>query len=313
MIAYLLTIVTLVAIAAIVGLALNMQWGLGGMVNFGIGGFYTVGAYSCAILASSGVSPLAAMLLAMALCAISCMLVSLISLRLSEDYLAIVTLGFAECVRLVVLNEAWLTQGALGISGIPRPLADWVGSDAYQVFFAAFAIGVLALVFVLFERIARSPYGRALRAVREDPVVAATLGKRVWWLRMRAFGLGGIAIGAAGSLHAFYYRYIDPAQFGPIITAYAFMAVIAGGRGSHRGLLLGAGSVMVLLEGTRFVKDWIPFLDAGQLAALRLSLIGLGLVLLLIYRPHGLRPEYRLRVDVPHPAPDLAASPPARS
>lgn len=309
MTAYLLTIVTLVAIAAIVGLALNMQWGLGGMVNFGLGGFYTVGAYSCAILATSGVPPLAAMLLATAICAISCMLVSLISLRLSEDYLAIVTLGFAECVRLVVLNEAWLTEGALGIPGIPRPLADRVSADVYPVFFAAFALGVLALVYVLFERIARSPFGRALRAVREDPVVASTLGKRVWWLRMRAFGLGGVAIGAAGALHAFYYTYIDPGQFGPIITAYAFMAVIAGGRGSHRGLLLGAGSVMVLLEGTRFLKDWIPFLDAGQLAALRLSLIGLGLVLLLIYRPHGLRPEYRLQVKPSEPTPDPAASP----
>jgi len=299
MTAYLLTIVTLVAIAAIVGLALNVQWGLGGMVNFGLGGFYTLGAYSCAILATSGVPPLGAMLSAMAICAVACMLVSLISLRLSEDYLAIVTLGFAECIRLVVLNEAWLTQGALGIPGIPRPFSDRVGADAYPVLFVAFTLGMLALVYALFERIARSPFGRALRAVREDPVVASTLGKRVWWLRMRAFGLGGVAIGAAGSLHAFYYTYIDPAQFGPIITAYAFMAVIAGGRGSHLGLLLGAGSVMVLLEGTRFLKDWIPFLDAGQLAALRLSLIGLGLVLLLIYRPQGLWPEYRLRVDGP--------------
>jgi len=222
------------------------------------------------------------------------MLVSLIALRLSEDYLAIVTLGFAECVHLIVLNEDWLTHGALGVPGIPRPFLDAIGTAAYPIFFAAASLLVLALIYMLFERITRSPFGRALRAVREDPIVASTLGKRVWWLRMRAFGLGGVAIGAAGALHSFYYTYIDPAQFGPIITAYAFMAVIAGGRGSHRGLLLGAGSVMVLLEGTRFLKDWVPFLDAGQLAALRLMLIGVGLVLLLIYRPQGLRPEYRL-------------------
>lgn len=299
MTSYLLTIIVLVAIAAIVGLALNMQWGLGGMVNFGLGGFYTLGAYTCALLATTGMPAWAALLCAMLACALACMLVSLIALRLSEDYLAIVTLGFAECVRLIVLNEAWLTQGALGIPGIPRPFADFVGPDGYPVFMAIGSLLALALIYMLFEHLTRSPFGRALRAVREDPVVASTLGKRVWWLRMRAFGLGGLAIGVAGSLHAFYYTYIDPSQFGPIITAYAFMAVIAGGRGSHRGLLLGAGSVMVLLEGTRFLKDWVPFLDAGQLAALRLSLIGLGLVLLLIYRPQGLRAEYRLQVRSP--------------
>jgi branched-chain amino acid transport system permease protein len=294
MTSYLLTIVVLVAIAATVGLALNFQWGLGGMVNFGLGGFYMLGAYVCALLATAGIHPILAMMWAMVTCASACMLVSLISLRLSEDYLAIVTLGFAECVHLIVLNEAWLTNGALGVSGIPQPFSDLIGSAAYPGFFAIGSLVVLALIYLLFERITRSPFGRALRAVREDPIVASTLGKRVWWLRMRAFGLGGVAIGAAGALHSFYYTYIDPAQFGPIITAYAFMAVIAGGRGSHRGLLLGAGSVMVLLEGTRFLKDWIPFLDAGQLAAMRLVLIGVGLVLLLIYRPQGLRPEYRL-------------------
>jgi ABC-type branched-subunit amino acid transport system permease subunit len=135
-----------------------------------------------------------------------------------------------------------------------------------------------------------------VRAVREDDVVAATLGKNVVWLRVRAFALGGAIIGIGGSLHAFYMTYIDPSQFSAILTAYAFMAVIAGGRGSNKGLLIGAVTIMTLVEGSRFLKDLIYVFDATQLAALRLILIGLGLILFLIYRPQGMLPEYRLRV-----------------
>lgn len=293
---YLITVLILVAIAGTAGLALNLQWGLCGMVNFGLVGFYAVGSYACALLALNGVPTGLALAGAAATGAAVSALVALVSLRLSEDYLAITTLGFAEIVHLVLLNEDWLTRGSLGLPGIPRPFADVVAPGAYPLFFMAFSWAVLLAVFLVFEVLARSPFGRALRAVREDEVVAATLGKNVLSLRVRAFAIGGAAIGIAGGLHAFYYTYIDPTQFTPIITAYAFMAVIAGGRGSNRGLLLGAISVMALLEGTRFLKDWVPILDAGQLAAVRLMLIGLGLILLLIYRPQGLVPEHRLSV-----------------
>ncbi len=294
MTAYLVTILTLVSLSALVALALNLQWGLAGMVNFGLVGFYVVGAYACAITALAGIAPLAAFVFAIVVTALVSAAVSLISLRLSEDYLAITTLGFAEVVRLVVLNETWLTEGSLGLPGIPRPFLDAAGAERYPVVFLGASWLVLFIAYLILEKLARSPFGRSLRAVREDETVAATLGKNVLWLRMRAFAIGGAVVGAAGALHAFYYTYIDPSQFGPIITAYAFMAVIAGGRGSNRGLFLGALSVLLLLEGTRFLKDFIPVLDAGQLAAIRLILIGLGLILLLIFRPQGMLPEYRL-------------------
>ncbi len=293
---YLIAIFTLVAIAAMAGLALNMQWGMCGMINFGLAGFYMLGAYTCGLLATHGVWPMASLGAALVVCALASALVSLISIRLSEDYLAIVTLGFAESLRLVVLHEDWLTQGALGVPGIPRPFGALVGAAHYDAFFLGLAIALLAFVYLAFSRLSRAPFGRLMRAVREDPVVAATLGKNVLWVRVRAFAIGGAVVGMAGGMHAFYLTYIDPAQFGPIITAYAFMAVIAGGRGSHLGLLIGASSVMVLVEGSRFLKDFIPVFDAGQLAAVRLILIGLGLILLLIYMPNGIRREYRLQV-----------------
>jgi ABC-type branched-subunit amino acid transport system permease subunit len=109
-------------------------------------------------------------------------------------------------------------------------------------------------------------------------------------------------MGIGGALHAFYITYIDPGQFTPIVTAYAFLAAIAGGRGSNAGLIFGASVIMVLLEGTRFLKDLIPTLGGAQLAALRLGGVGVGIILLLILRPQGLLAEPRQRAAALLPA-----------
>ena len=295
MTAYLVTILILVGIAVIVGLALNLQWGLCGMVNFGMAGFFALGAYTAALVAFAGAGTFIATLAAAAVCAAACALTALVSLRLSDEYLAILTLGFGEAIRLVILSEEWLTGGSLGIPGVPRPLWGLVSEKNYEVLFLVILLVVLLGLFVALEILLRSPFGRAIRAVREDDVVVATLGKNVVMLRVKAFALGGAIIGVAGAFHAYYLTYIDPSQFSAIITAYAFMAVIAGGRGSNRGLLIGAAVIMCLVEGSRFLKDLIHVLDATQLAAIRLILIGLGLILFLIYRPQGFMAEYRLK------------------
>ena len=261
-----------------------------------LAGFVALGAYTCALVALAGWGSLVATLAAMAVCAVACGATALISLRLSDEYLAILTLGFGEVVRLIVLSEQWLTNGSLGLPGIPRPFQDVLPEKHYEVWFLGLCLAVVLILYTVLEILLRSPFGRAVRAVREDDVVAATLGKNVVWLRVRAFALGGAIIGIGGSLHAFYMTYIDPSQFSAILTAYAFMAVIAGGRGSNKGLLIGAVTIMTLVEGSRFLKDLIYVFDATQLAALRLILIGLGLILFLIYRPQGMLPEYRLRV-----------------
>jgi branched-chain amino acid transport system permease protein len=292
MITYLLSILVLVSIAAIVALALNLQWGLGGLVNFGLFGFYMLGAYLCAVLTQLGYSPWLGALAAVLGCALASAVVSLISTRLADDYLAIVTLGFAECLRLVITHEEWATRGSLGIANIPRPVTG-------DLPFVLLTLGALALVYWVMQRVARSPLGRVARALRDDPLVAATLGKPVLSLRVRLFALGGAALGIAGALHAFYYQYIDPTQFGPIITAYAFMAVIIGGRGSNPGVLISSFSVVLLLESSRFLNDYIGWLSAAELASIRLMLVGVALILMLIFRPQGLVREYRLQHPVP--------------
>lgn len=287
MTSYLLSLLTIAAIAGVAGLALNIQWGMTGLVNFGLFGFYMVGAYACALLTTRlGWSPWAAVCAAIVLTTAVCALVSLISLRLEDDYFAIVTLAFAESVKLIVNNEEWLTRGSTGIPNIPRPFPNSAGM-------LAFALISLALVFAVFQVVARSPLGRTARALRDDPMVAETLGKNVLGTRLRLFALGGAALGIAGCLHAFYYRYIDPTQFNISMTASAFMLVILAGRGNHRGVLVSCLTVVALIEGTRFLDDVIPWLAPHQLAALRLILIGVALILLLIYKPEGFGREYR--------------------
>lgn len=290
---YLIATLTVVAIAALAGLALNLQWGMGGLVNFGLFGFYMLGAYIAGLLTVQGVPPLLSLVLAMAGVALVSAASALISVRLSEDYLAIVTLGFAECLRLVISYEAWLTQGMLGVRGIARPLQDFWPHGLSDLGFLAVALVAVLLVYVVLEGLARSPFGRLVRATRDDPGVVEALGKSVLGVRVRVFAIGGAILGLAGGLHAFYYTYIDPTQFGPIITAYAFMAVVVGGRGSNRGVLVSAFTLILLLEGSRFLVDIVPGLGASELAAIRLFLVGVGLVALLIFKPDGFGREPR--------------------
>jgi branched-chain amino acid transport system permease protein len=293
--AYLVTIFIFVGIAIMLGLALNLQWGICGMVNFGLAGFFSLGAYSAALTALAGVGTLAATIVAAVVCAFACAAVALISLRLSDEYLAILTLGFGEAVGLVALSEDWLTGGSLGLSDIPRPLAGLLPEQNYELAFLGLLIAVLIIIYIALEMLLRSPFGRTLRAIREDDVVALTLGKNVAMMRVKAFAIGGAIIGVAGAFHAYYLTYIDPSQFTATITGYTFMAVIIGGRGSNKGLVLGATIIIGLIESTRFLKDAVEIVDASQLAALRLILIGAGLVLVLIYRPQGIASEYRLK------------------
>jgi branched-chain amino acid transport system permease protein len=295
MTAYLVTILIFVCIAILLGFALNLQWGVCGMVNFGLVGFFALGAYAAALVALAGAGSFAAVMVAALVCAAASAGLALITLRLSDEYLAILTLGFGQVIGLVALSEDWLTGGSLGLSGIPRPLAGLVSEQNYEPAFLLLLVVSLVAVYVALDLLLRSPFGRVLRAIRDDEVVAATLGKNVAAMRVKAFAIGGAIIGVAGAFHAFYLTYIDPSQFTATITGYTFMAVIIGGRGSNKGLVLGAITIIALIESTRFLKDAVEIIDAGQLAALRLILVGAGLVLVLIYRPQGIASEYRLK------------------
>jgi branched-chain amino acid transport system permease protein len=290
MIAYLTAIATLVGIRALVTLGLNVQWGLTGLVNLGAVAFFAVGAYTAALLAVGGVSLLFAWPAAVGLAAAAAAGLAMVALRLREDYLAIVTLGFGEVLRLFLLNEAWLTRGANGVTGIPRPLhARFTGH--YDVFYLALVLAAVAAVYLALERLRRSPFGRVLRAVRDDEVVAAVAGKPVFRFKVQAFAVGAGVAGFAGVLFAHYLAYVEPNMFLPQESLFVWLALILGGSGNNRGAIAGSVVLLGLLEGSRFAKDVIPFLTGVRLAAAQQILVGVVLVVLMIRRPEGLLPE----------------------
>jgi len=269
--AYLTAIATLVGVRALLTLGLNVQWGLAGLVNLGVVAFFAVGAYTSALLAVGGTPLALAWPAAIGLAAAAGAGLAMIALRLREDYLAIVTLGFAEVLRLFLLNEAWLTRGANGVTAIPRPLHGQFAAH-YDLFYLALVLGTVALAYAALERLRRSPFGRVLRAIREDEIVAAVAGKPVFRFKVQAFALGAGVAGLAGIL-------------------FVWLALILGGSGNNRGALLGSAVLLGLLEGSRFAKDVIPFLTGVRLAAAQQILVGVVLVVLMIRRPEGLLPE----------------------
>lgn len=291
MLSYILFIATIGGIYGLLALCLNLIWGGAGMVNLGLAGFFAVGAYASALLTTAGHAPIAVgWVLALICGGAAGLIVTLSTTRLREDYLAIVTLGFAEVVRLVASNEIWLTRGTDGISGIPGPWKRQLGPDFNGVYLLI-VLAVVAVVYLLMRRIDGSPYGRVLRAIREDAQVAQVAGKPVLRFKAQAFALSAAIAGLAGALYGHFTSYIAPDLFLPLITVYIFLAVASGGTGNPSGALIGAYLLMTLLESARFVVADLPVLSAVQKAGLKEMLIALTLILVLRLKPAGLLPE----------------------
>lgn len=291
MLNYLLFIATLGGIYGMLALSLNLIWGGVGMVNLGLAGFFAVGAYASALATTSGGAPIAlGWGLALLAGGAAGVVVTLSTTRLREDYLAIVTLGFAEVVRLIAANEIWLTRGSDGISGIPGPWKAALGSD-FNAVYLLIVLAVAGAVFVVLRRIDRSPYGRVLRAIRDDAQVAQVAGKKVLRFKVEAFALSAAIAGLAGALYGHFTSYIAPDLFLPLITVYIFLAVASGGTGRPAGSLVGAYLVMALLESARFAVELVPSVTAVQRAALKEMLIALVLIMVLRLKPSGVLPE----------------------
>jgi branched-chain amino acid transport system permease protein len=297
---------TLAGIYAILTLGLNIQWGYAGMLNIGVGAFFAVGAYASTLatvppndnyLGGFNAPVIIGLLLAMALSGILAFLIGLITLPLRSDYLAIATIGIAEIVRLVLKNEAWLTNGVRGIAGIPKPLG-WLGS--HPGIMLAVVLGVLALVFWVSDRAYRSPWGRVLRAIREDEPATLAAGKNVIGFRLQGFVLGSMMMGVAGALYAHFVGFISPEAFQPEFTTFiVWVMLIAGGSGNTRGALLGAFIIWGVWSGTELITNFLPMVWITRASALRLLLIGVLLQVILLLRPSGLLPEKPPRPQAP--------------
>jgi branched-chain amino acid transport system permease protein len=299
MLSYVIFIATIGGIYALLALSLNLVWGSTGLVNLGLAGFFAVGAYASAITTGAGAPVVFGLLAAIAASITAGLLVTFATLRLRDDYLAIVTLGFAEVVRLVAVNERWLTNGADGISGIRAPFKEALGAQGFDLFYLGLVSTIVVLVWFVLHRIDRSPYGRALKAIREDQELAAFAGKRVLRFKFEAFALSAGIAGLAGALYGHYQSYISPDHFQPLITIYIFLAVTAGGVGRPIAAVAGAYAVVVFLETTRFVAAVVPGLEPVQIAAVREMLVGIALILVLRLKPQGVLPERILKAPRP--------------
>jgi branched-chain amino acid transport system permease protein len=289
--AYLTSIAVTAGIYALMALGVNLTWGLAGMINLGLAGFFAVGAYTTALLTKAGWPIPLGVAAAAVTAAATGALVALVTARLRSDYLAIVTLGFSESVRIAAANEIWLTNGSDGIAGIPGP---WRGAVPPQVFeqrFLLIVLVVLAVTFVLLQRLSRSPFGRVLRAVRDDEDVAAVAGKHVLVFKVQAFALGAAVLGIAGALYAHDTSYVAPDIFAPLLTLNIILALVAGGLGNNAGAVLGAALIVALLEGTRFIAPLLWFLAPAQEAAMRELLISVLLLAMLRVLPGGVVAE----------------------
>lgn len=300
LLAYGVVFLTFVGIYAILALGLNVQWGLTGQFNIGVAGFFAVGAYTSAILTTAshpvhlggfGMPFLVGVGGAVLVSALVGLAIGAITARLRTDYLAIATIGIAEILRLVVANEIWLTNGVRGMSGIERPFAA-LGMDTpigYLVLTAIFVV----LVYFLVERARQSPWGRVLRAIRENEPATAASGKNVARYRLEAFVLGSAIMGLGGALYAHFFGFLSPEAFLPLYgTFLVWVMLVAGGSGNNKGALLGALVVWIIWSGTEFLTGFLPEgMSGGRAGALRVLLIGVLLQVILLTRPQGMLPE----------------------
>jgi branched-chain amino acid transport system permease protein len=293
----LIDLATLILIYVMLGSGLNIVVGLAGLLDLGYVAFYAVGAYSYALLSIHfGLSFWICLPLAGLLAAIFGILLGFPVLRLRGDYLAIVTLGFGEIIRQLLINWQSLTGGANGIGGIARPtllgldfqppsmsqnsFSEFFGiayTPMQRIVFFYYLILLLTLFTIVFiNRIRRLPLGRAWEALREDEVACRSLGLNPTTIKLSAFALGAMFAGLAGSFFATRQGFISPESFSFVESAIILAIVVLGGMGSQLGIILAA----IFLIG---LPEW--FRDFEQF---RMLSFGAAMVLVMLWRPQGL-------------------------
>ncbi len=300
MLSYITFFLVLVGIYSVLVLGLNWQWGYTGMFNIGVGAFFAVGAYASALVTTPPSSEhwggldlpfWVGFLVAMAAAGFIAFCIGLMTLNLRSDYLAIATIGIAEIINQILKNESWLTNGVRGITRIPRPFRGWIPGQE-TLLYLVLVLLIVGLVYWASERAYRSPWGRVLRAIREDEPAALAAGKNVLSFRLQAFVLGSMFMGLAGALYAHFVNFISPEAFQPeFATFLVWVMLIAGGSGNNRGALLGALVIWSIWSGSELLTNRLPPQWATRAGPLRVLLIGILLQVILLTRPQGLLPE----------------------
>lgn len=295
---YKLQIINLVAINAILALSLNLIYGFTGMFSLGHAGFMALGAYVCALCilppeqkemlwimediiwpfsvmqAPFFVAVIAGGLVA----ALFAALIAIPVLRLGGDYLGIATLGFAEIIRILITNFAPITNGALGLKGIPMHATLWWN-------YAWLGLSVYFIV-----RLINSNFGNVFKAIRDDEIAAKVMGINVFNYKLLSFCIGAFFAGVGGALMGSLITTIDPKMFNFLLTFNILMIVVAGGLGSVTGSLLGSVIITVMLEWLRFVEEPIDLglFSIPGIPGMRMVIFSLALLFIILFRRKGI-------------------------
>ena len=295
---YQIQVLNLIAVNAILALSLKLIYGFTGMFSLGHAGFMAIGAYVCALLILTPaqketmwileplVWPLSviqspffvAVLLGGLIAALCGLIIAIPVLRLGGDYLGIATLGFAEIIRVVLTNLSFITNGALGIKGIPNYANLW------------WNYGWLLLTLFVIVRLVNSNFGNVLKAIRDDEIAAKNMGINTFFYRVVSFSVGAFFAGVGGALMGSLITTIDPKMFVFTLTFNVLMITVAGGLGSITGSLIGSVVITVLLEWLRIVENPLVIGDfeIPGIPGMRMVIFSLALILIILFRSEGI-------------------------
>ncbi|MGH9103581.1 MAG: branched-chain amino acid ABC transporter permease, partial [Acidimicrobiales bacterium] len=316
---YLISALSLGAITAILVMGLNVRWGWAGQLDLAYYAFVALGAYFGAALElppsqepnGSGwilglhLPFVVALIGATVLSAAVSALVGALALRkLRGEYLAIVTVSFVYIAAAILSQEKSLFNGFNGVYGLVPPLRTSLGVSprTYSILFLVFLLLMLLLVYLLLEALYKSPFGRTLRMIREDQVVAAAFGRNVYRQQMKAYVIGGACAGFGGMLLAVWLSAFNPYAWSTTETILLYTAIFIGGQGNARGILIGTVIALVVIPQASLFLPTIPG-HSDLWPAMRSGLSGILIILALRFRPQGILREPKFR--------DLARAEPA--
>ena len=311
-----------VGVFALLTMGLNIQWGYTGVINFGVLAFFMLGAYTTAIitkgdpqgdfttyiggwgndlnlipaLATDQWLPFVIATAAAALAAgLLALLVAFPTLHLREDYLAIATIGIAEVMRRVVIEERWMVNGSRGLTGVPQPLGGLVDQSDYKYLNVVIVGIVVIIVFFALERAVRSPWGRVLRGLSDDEEATAASGKNVFAFKTQSFVVGAAIMGIGGSMYAYAFSALSPDAFTHLFATFIFWAMLmVGGSGNNKGAIAGAYVIWGLWTISLQMQGYeLGDIIESRMPFIRGLLLGVAIVGVLLIRPLGLLPQER--------------------
>ena len=294
---FLASTLALMGIYVILSTILNMEAGWGGLWDLGMAGLLGAGAYSYVILTvasdeivfAPNLPIWAGIIGASLITGALALLIGIPSLRMRGEYFLITTFAFSVVVLQLITTERHITLGATGFHDIDRPFEDLVSTRDYNFVLLAIVIVTAIGVWLIVDRLGRSPFGRLQRALRDNEAAAQSVGKNITRARLQTFVIAGLLIGAVSPVYVWYVRSLSPHHFHVTLAFTVWTALVIGGMGSRSAPILGAILLIGLTEAVQFLQ--ISAEHAVLLASARPIIIGLALILILRFRPQGLLPE----------------------